>query len=83
MRIHEPEAITHFYLDGGFVEVSEDVVSVLTGRAIPAEQLDLDVLQGQLDDARTRPAHSPELIAQRDRAVAQLRAQLRVARRAL
>jgi len=82
MRITQGGRVVRFYVDGGFVEVIGDVVSVLTGRAVAASELDAAVVQEALDTARARPANTPELLAQRDRAVAQSRAQLRVARRA-
>jgi F-type H+-transporting ATPase subunit epsilon len=70
-----------FYIEGGFVEVAGDVVSVLTPRALPAAGLDAAVAREQLATARERPATTPELLAARDRAVAAARAQLRLARR--
>ena len=72
----------HFYVDGGFVLVVDNVVSVLTNRAMPAKNLDREVAAEQLTAARNRPAHSPEQMAIRDRIEAQARAQLRVAGRA-
>lgn len=81
MRIQSPERLLRYYVEGGFVEVLGDVVTVLTNRAVPAEQIDALVAQEQLLSAQTRPAHTPELMAVRDRAVSQSRAQLRVARR--
>jgi F-type H+-transporting ATPase subunit epsilon len=82
MRIRYEGQVERYYVEGGFVEVLDNVVSVLTKRAVPAEQLEADVIQQQLRTAQARPAHSSELIEQRDRAVEQSRAQLRVARRA-
>jgi len=82
LRITREEGLTSFYVQGGFVEVAGDVVSVLTSRAVPAEELDEAAIEEQLRTARGRIAHTPELMAQRDRAVALARAQLRVARRA-
>ena len=82
MRITHGGTTGRFYLEGGFVEVLNDVVSVLTSRAVPAEQLDEALSREQLEAARSRPANTPELMAIRDRAVAQSRAQVRVARRA-
>jgi len=82
MRLKRDRTIRRYYVEGGFVEVLEDAVSVLTSRAVPAEQLDAAVVREQLQAARTRPATTPDLLAARDRAVAQARAQLRVARRA-
>jgi F-type H+-transporting ATPase subunit epsilon len=80
MRLTNPQGkVHHYYVDGGFVQVLDDVVSVLTGRAIPAERLSAADAQAQLHDARRLPANTPELLAIRDRTVAQARAQLHVA----
>lgn len=82
MRLTEGARTWRFYIDGGFVQVADNVISVLTPRAIAAERLDTAVIGEQLQTAQTRPAHSPETLAARERAVAQSRAQLRVARHA-
>ncbi len=82
MRIRNGSATTSYYLDGGFVQVVNNVVSVLTNRAVPAKKLDPAVAETQLLEAQQRPANTDELLAIRDRLVAQSRAQLRVARRA-
>ncbi len=82
MRITRGQTTVRYYVEGGFVEVLDDVISVLTQRAIPAEDLDEAVADEQLTAARSRQANTPELMAARDRAVEQSRARLRVARRA-
>lgn len=81
MRIREGTKILRYYVDGGFVEVHGDFVSVLTNRAVKAEDLDLEVAEAELEAARKKPANTTELMEIRDRAVAQSRGQLRVARR--
>jgi len=81
MRVKQGDHVLRFFLEGGFVEVIHDTVSVLTNRAVPAAEIDAAVAQQQLSAARERPARTPELIELRDRAVAQARAQLRIARR--
>jgi F-type H+-transporting ATPase subunit epsilon len=81
MRIREGNQTSRYYVDGGFVEVADNVVSVLTNRAVPAEKLDPAVAEEQLATAQRRPANTPELMAIRDRSITQARAQLRVARR--
>lgn len=81
MRIRVGEQTDKYYIDGGFVEVADDVVSVLTNRAIPAAALDPEVAAELLTTARQRVANTPELMQIRDRLVQQARAQLRVAKR--
>jgi F-type H+-transporting ATPase subunit epsilon len=82
LRIQVGDVISRYYVEGGFVEVNNDVVSVLTNRAVPAEELDEAVARELLATARTRPANTPELMALRDLAVDQARAQIQVAQRA-
>jgi len=81
MRIRRDGAVERYYVDGGFVQVLSDTVTVLTGRAIPAEQVDVQVAQEQLAEALRRPAHTEELLSVRDRVITQSRAQIRVAGR--
>jgi F-type H+-transporting ATPase subunit epsilon len=82
MRVHrEDQAVDRYYIEGGFVEVLDDVVSVLTQRAIPAAEVDAAVAREQLYAAQSRRAATPEAAAVRDRVVAQSRAQLHIAGR--
>lgn len=82
MRIMAGGRTERFYIDGGFVQVADNVVSVLTSRATAASELDAAVAAERLASVRRMPSHSPELMARRDRAEAQARAQLRIAQRA-
>lgn len=82
MRVKHGGGTTRYYVDGGFVQVVDNVVSVLTGRALPATGLSAAIASEQLNEARRRPSNTPELMALRDRAEQQARAQLRVARHA-
>ncbi len=83
MRIlrKDKDQTLRYYVEGGFVEVVDNVVSVLTNRAVRAEDLVEEVAQDHLAAARERPARSPELMEIRERLVTQARAELRVARR--
>ena len=81
MRLRNGDVTARYYVDGGFVQVADDVVSVLTNRVTPVDQLDEGVVQEQLRSSLARPANSPELMEIRDRSVNQARAQLRVVRR--
>ena len=83
MRIRRGQAVERLYVEGGFVEVVDNVVSLLANRAIPAEKIDEEAANRMMDAARSKAAHTPELMAARERALAQGRAQLRVAQRAV
>lgn len=79
LRIVFEGQTVRFYVDGGFAEVADNVVSVLTNNAVPAKQVDPAKAQAQLEAAQSRPANSPELLAIRERDQLRARAQLRVA----
>lgn len=81
MRISSGGQEKRYYVDGGFVQVANNVVSVLTNRAIVSESVDGDAARKQLEVALKRPIHTEELLAIRNREVSQARAQIRVARR--
>ena len=80
MRVREGSEVARFYVDGGFVQVRDNVVSVLTNRAIPATEIDADKAREQLEEARNMKANTPELMDTRDRMVSQARGQLWVTR---
>ncbi|MCE9555972.1 MAG: ATP synthase F1 subunit epsilon [Planctomycetes bacterium] len=81
MRLKSGDKTLIYYLDGGFVEVSNNYVTVLTNRAIPADKIDRAVVEERLAAAQKKPASTPELLEIRDRAVAAARGQLWVARK--
>lgn len=81
LRIARDGQTVRIYVDGGFAHVADNIVSVMTSRAIPADKLDTAVGLELLAAARARPADSPETIELRERAQQQARAQIRVARK--
>jgi F-type H+-transporting ATPase subunit epsilon len=81
LRIRRGREVLRYYVDSGFVQVARNVISVLTGRAVPADQVDVATAEEQLRTALARSASGPEQLAIRDRLVAQARGQLRVAGR--
>lgn len=79
LRIRQESGEQSFYVDGGFVEVVNNTISVLTNRAMPAGDLDIEVAREQLASARARKANSPELLDIRQKLETQARAQLHIA----
>src|SRR5438132_8462330 len=73
---------THrFFVDGGFAQVRANVVTVLTPRALRAEEINPDATAQALE-AALAPAATPEANEARHKAQERARGQLRVARRA-
>jgi F-type H+-transporting ATPase subunit epsilon len=68
-----------YYVDGGFVQVQDNRVSVLTNRALTTDKLDATAAKIQLEQALTRSTSNPEEMAIRERLILQARAQIRLA----
>ncbi|MBP87925.1 MAG: ATP synthase F1 subunit epsilon [Planctomycetaceae bacterium] len=81
LRIRTAGREQAFYVDGGFVQVADNIVSVLTNRAVPAGDVDADLAREQLAAATKRKTASDEEFELRDRTINQARGQLRVAKR--
>ena len=79
MRTKVGATTHHFFLDGGFVQVRDNVVSVLTNRAIAAEQIDANAAAADLDRARVSPAKTEAEQIERERSMDRARARYRVA----
>ncbi|TWT48858.1 ATP synthase F1 subunit epsilon [Botrimarina hoheduenensis] len=81
MRLTAQGVTTRYYVDGGFVQVADNVVSVLTGRAAPLDKLDAEAARTQLEGSLKQLATGDDAIALRDRLVSQARAQLSLVRK--
>jgi F-type H+-transporting ATPase subunit epsilon len=79
LRLRQGATTISYYIDGGFVQVNDNLISVLTNRAIPAGAVDQLAAAEQLALALGRQVSGDEELAIRDRIVKQARAQLRVA----
>ena len=79
LRISAGGKSQRFYVDGGFVQVADNVVSVLTGRSIPVEQIDVAAARQILEKTEILPSEKSEVIEGKNRLIAQARAQIRIA----
>jgi F-type H+-transporting ATPase subunit epsilon len=70
-----------YYIDGGFVQVTGSVVSVLTNRAIPADEVDPSEAEELLKDALALAATNDAEIASRERNQQRARRMLAMAKR--
>ncbi len=82
LRIKNGGQVSRYFVDGGFVQVADDVVTLLTGRALPAAKLDPAKAQEQLAEVANREAHGEAELEAREKDFARARALLRVATRA-
>jgi F-type H+-transporting ATPase subunit epsilon len=81
LRIVQGNSTRRFFVDGGFVQVRNNVVTVLTARAIPAGELKIAAAEQALEAAQ-KPAATPHAQDAQLKAQERARAQLRMARRA-
>ena len=80
LRIRHGDATRRFFVDGGFAQVRNDVVTVLTPRALKAEEIDVGAASAALESARGI-APTPEAQAAQLKTQQRARAQLRIAER--
>ena len=78
LRIRRGQETRRFFVDGGFAQVRANTVTVLTGRALKAEEIDAAEAERVLHEAP--PASTAESAEARHKAQERARAQLRVAR---
>ena len=78
LRIRRGQATRRFFVDGGFAQVRANTVTVLTGRALKAEEIDAAAAERALHEPQTAP--TAEAAEARRKAQDRARAQLRVAR---
>lgn len=69
-----------FFVDGGFAQVENNVVSLLTARSISVDLLDVGEAEKALKEAQEMPSNSPEQIQLKETAVRRARGQLRSAK---
>ncbi len=75
------ETTVRTFVEGGFVEVSGDAVTVITQQAVDSATLDPKAAQADLDKLKGETASGDEAIASRMAAEAVARARLRAAER--
>ena len=75
------DAIRSVFVDGGFVEVSHDAITVITQRAIPADKIDAATARADLERIASSKAVGDEALAAREKAAEAARAMVRAASR--
>ena len=78
LRTKQHGATKRYFVDGGFAQVRDDVVTVLTDRATPAESINTDAAARELEHAKMRKATGDLEQAAKAQAVDRARAQIRV-----
>jgi F-type H+-transporting ATPase subunit epsilon len=82
LRLVQDRAVRRYYVDGGFAQVRDNIVTVLTSKAIPAEQIETgDALETLENAQRAIATAAPEQAEAQLRLQERARAQLRIARK--
>ena len=79
LRTRVGSTTKRYFIDGGFAQIRDNVVTVLTGRAIPASQVSASAAETELVTAQARKATTDFQQAEKTKAIARARALLRVA----
>jgi F-type H+-transporting ATPase subunit epsilon len=79
LRTKESTHVRRYFVDGGFAQVRNNVVTVLTNRAIPAAQVDVAAATRDLENLDKDQVVSDSEFAEHQKAVARARGMIRVA----
>ncbi|MCL2622332.1 MAG: ATP synthase F1 subunit epsilon [Planctomycetaceae bacterium] len=79
LRINSDKETTSYCVEGGFVEVMNNTVSLLTNWAVPSDSLDLDESRTELESALQKVATTEDQLNLKAQNVAAARARVRLA----
>lgn len=83
LRVKSGQVVQRYFVDGGFAQIRGTVVSILTARAIPVQQIDKAGADAELARAEAQPAgNTLRDRDEKDKALARARALVRLARSA-
>ena len=82
LRAQSGSVTSRYFIDGGFLQIRGDVVSVLTTRAVSAERIDSAAASAELQKANQQVPTTPEAFEAKFILIARARGQITVARRA-
>jgi F-type H+-transporting ATPase subunit epsilon len=80
LRTRAGEGVRRYFVDGGFAQVRDDVVTILTHRALPAGELDAAAAARDLEALDSQRAVTDLERAALQKAAARARGMIRVAR---
>lgn len=80
LRVRMAGEHREWFVDGGFAQVVDDQVIVLTQRALRPEEVSATEAHGRLEEALKMPGHDDVAARRKARAVASARAEIRMAK---
>ncbi|MDR1382976.1 MAG: ATP synthase F1 subunit epsilon [Planctomycetaceae bacterium] len=82
LRIKDKENLSSYYVENGFVEVLNNTVTLLTNRAVPISELDIDKSTALLNSALKKFTKNEEQLDLKEQNIFAARSQVRLARKA-
>ncbi len=80
LRLQTAAGPERYYVDGGFAQVEQNEVNILTARAIPVDLLNREEAEQALADAQEMSAKTPEEATLKDNAIRRARGKIRASR---
>jgi F-type H+-transporting ATPase subunit epsilon len=80
LRTRSDQTIHRYFVDGGFAQIRDNVVTVLTNRALPADQIDPATASRELEVAQETRALTDDEFAEKMKAMTRARGLLRVSK---
>lgn len=80
LRTRSGDATARYYVDGGFLQVRRNVVTVLTPRAISGDQIDTAAAEKDLTSAGAQVPTTAESFEAKTISLTRARAQIRIAK---
>lgn len=81
LRTQAGGSTASFYIDGGFLQVNRNVVSVLTAGAVPTDKINAASAEADLRSANQQVPHTPEGFEAKIISLTRARAQLALAQK--
>jgi F-type H+-transporting ATPase subunit epsilon len=81
LRFDAAGQTVRYFVDGGFVQIADNVVSIMAGRAQLAAEIDVEQARSQLSAASGETAAGDEQIRDREKKAARARAMVHVGQR--
>lgn len=80
LRLQTAAGPERYYIDGGFAQVEDNVVNILTGKAVAVDLIDGDEARKSLEEAQSLPGSTPEESVLKESALQRARGQVRASR---
>jgi F-type H+-transporting ATPase subunit epsilon len=79
LRVEAPEGKRHLFVDGGFAQMVDNRLTILTEQARAVEEIDREAARRALEEARSMPMVTDAEFAARQRALQRAEVQIRLA----